>query len=262
MTGLTARAAAMVAAVALVSLRVAPAWAQPADPGARAQAAAHTRQGQAYFGRGDYDRAIAEYQAAFDLSNEPSLLFNVGLCYDRTDRAEQALQAFQRYLELAPGGSVAEEARNDVARLVPVVEKIRAERAVAEARRRDDEARRQAEARAAAERDERSAARRTTISRVFLIGGAAFAVAGGVTHLLAWRTRNQLADDRLADDYFRDHDAFLGQRKFAIAGYAVGAAALATGAIFALTVHRPSEAPRVSAAIVPGGAAMVVAWTR
>jgi len=255
-------AAAVVAAVALVSLRVDPAWAQPADPAARTQAAAHTRQGQAYFGRGDYDRAIAEYQAAFDLSGEPSLIFNVGLCYDRTDRPEQALQAFQRYLGLAPGGSVAEEARNDVARLVPVVEKIRAERAVAEARRRDDEARRQAAARDAAEQQERAAARRTTIARAFLITGAAFVAVGGASHLLAWRTRDQLTHEPSAEDYFHDRDTFRTERGVAIAGYAAGAAALATGAILALTVHHPSEAPRISAAIVPGGAAMVVAWSR
>jgi tetratricopeptide (TPR) repeat protein len=255
-------AAAVVATVVLVSLRVDPVWAQPADPAARAQAAAHTRQGQAYFGRGDYDRAIAEYQAAFDLSGEPSLIFNIGLCYDRTDRPEQALQTFQRYLDLAPSGSVADEAHNDVARLVPVVEKLRAERAIAAARRRDDDARRQAAAREAAEQQERTAARRTTISRVFLITGAAFVAVGGASHVLAWRTRDQLAGDRNADDYFRDRDTFATQRNVAIVGYAAGAAVLATGAILALTVHHASEAPRISAAIVPGGAAMVVAWSR
>lgn len=260
---MTARATAgtLAAAVALVSLAVVPALGQVQTP-ERAQAAAHTRQGQAYFGRGDYDRAIAEYQAAFDLSNEPSLIFNIALCYDRTDRPEQALQAFERYLELAPGGSVADEAHNDVARLVPVVEKIRAERAAAEARRRDDEARRRAEARAAAEREERTAARRTTIARGFLIAGAAFVAAGGTAHVLAWRTRDRLTGEPSADAYFDDHRSFTTQRELAIAGYAIGAAALATGAIFALTVHHPSDAPRVSAAIVPGGAAMVIAWSR
>jgi len=259
---MTARpiAAALVAAVAVVSLFAAPARAQ-VNPN-RAQAAAHTRQGQAYFGRGDYDRAIAEYQAAFDLSLEPSMIFNIALCYDRTNRPEQALAAFQRYLELAPGGSVADEARNDVARLVPIVEQIRVDRAVAEAHRREEEARRQSAAREAAEREERAAARRTTISRVFLIAGGAFALAGASTHVLAWRTRGQLTDPADGNAYFRDHDRFLTQRNVAIAGYAAAAAALATGAILALTVHHPSERPQLSAAIVPGGAAMVIAWSR
>jgi len=254
-------AAALVAAVAVVVLGVEPARAQ-VDPANRAQAAAHTRQGQAYFGRGDYDRAIAEYQAAFDLSNEPSLIFNVGLCYDRTNRPEQALAAFQRYLELAPSGSVADEARNDVARLVPVVEQIRVDRAVAEARRREAEERRKSAEREAAARVERDAARRTTLSRAFLIAGGGFAIAGAATHLLSSRTRKQLPFEPNPDAYFRDHDRFMLERNLAIGGYALAAAALATGAVLALTAHRPSERPQVSAAIVPGGAAMVIAWSR
>lgn len=259
---MTARAiAAALAAVAVLVLHVELARAQ-VSAASRAQAAEHTRQGQAYFGRGDYDRAIAEYQAAFDLSLEPSLIFNVALCYDRTNRPEQALAAFQRYLELAPGGSVADEARNDVARLVPVVEQIRVDRAVAEARRREAEERRRSAEREAAAREERSAARRTTISRVCLIAGGAFAIAGAATHLVAWRAREQLSGPQDPDPYFETHDRFLLERKLAIGAYAIGAAALATGAILALTVRRPSERPQVSAAIVPGGAAMVIAWSR
>jgi len=254
-------AAALIAAVAVVALRVEPARAQ-VSPASRAQAAEHTRQGLAYFGRGDYDRAIVEYQAAFDLSLEPSLIFNVALCYDRTNRPEQALAAFQRYLELAPSGSVADEARNDVARLVPVVEQIRVDRAVAEARRREAEERRKSAEREAAAREERDAARRTTISRVLLIAGGAFAIAGAATHVVAWRNRSQLSMAPDPDAYFRDHDGYLLQRKLAFGGYAIGAAALATGAILTLTTHRPSERPQVSAAIVPGGAAMVIAWSR
>lgn len=254
-------AAALVAAVAVVVLRVEPARAQVTAAN-RAQAAEHTRQGQAYFGRGDYDRAIAEYQAAFDLSNEPSLIFNVALCYDRTNRPEQALAAFQRYLELAPSGSVADEARNDVARLVPVVEQIKVDRAVAEARRREAEERRKSAEREAAAREERDAARRTTLSRVFLIAGGAFAIAGASAHFLSSRTREQLTPPQQPDPYFRNHDRFVLERNLAIGAYAIGAAALATGAILTLTVHRPSERPQVSAAIVPGGAAMVIAWSR
>lgn len=260
---MTARAiaAALVAAVALVGPRVEPARAQAEAPN-RAAAAAHTRQGQAYFSRGDYDRAIAEYQAAFELSGEPSLIFNVALCYDRTDRPEPALEAFQRYLSLAPAGSVADEARDDVARLVPIVEKLRADRAAGEARRRDEAARRQAEAREAAARDERAAARRTTISRALLIAGAAFVAGGAAAHVVAWRTRDRLTHAPDAEAYFADHDSFVLQRNLAIGAYAVGAAALATGAIFALTARRASDAAQVSAAIVPGGATMVIAWSR
>jgi len=253
-------AAALVVAVAVVTVRVGPARAQ-VNPASRAEAAAHTRQGQAYFGRGDYDRAIAEYQAAFDLSLEPSLLFNVGLCYDRTNRPEQALAAFQLYLELAPGGSVADEARNDVARLVPIVEQIRVDRAIAEAHQRDEAARRQAAARETAEREERSAARRMRASRVLLIGGAACTAVGAASHLLAWRSRERMISDGDPDVYLADHRSFSVQRDVAIVGYAAGGAALAIGLILALTVHRPAEV-QVSAAPTPGGATLLVGWSR
>jgi tetratricopeptide (TPR) repeat protein len=102
--------------------------AQPARAD-RAKAASHFKQGQLYFKGADYERAISEYQTAYALSLEPLLLFNIALCNDRAQRPEKALEEFQRYLDLAPDGEVAEEAREDVVRLTPIVEEILAKRA-------------------------------------------------------------------------------------------------------------------------------------
>src|SRR3954470_10592709 len=126
---MTVRPVAILAMFAVVAALTLGAASAQADSDARTQAAAHTRQGQAFFQRGDFDRALAEYQIALDLSAEPLLIFNIALCHDRANRPEDALQAFQHYLELASNGSVADEARSDVARLIPIVEHRAASRA-------------------------------------------------------------------------------------------------------------------------------------
>jgi tetratricopeptide (TPR) repeat protein len=110
-----------------------PAIAQPQAPDTRAKAASHFKEGQLYFKNGDYDRAIKEYREAYELSKEPLLLFNIALCEDRAKRYERALDMFKQYLDLAPAGEVADEARENVTRLVPIVEDIQRKRADAAA---------------------------------------------------------------------------------------------------------------------------------
>jgi len=157
-------------AVALAVAQGATAAAQPGQ-GTRARAAARFKQGQEFFKARDYDHAIAEYEAAYQLSSEPALIFNIALCHDRAGRAEPALAAFQRYLELAPRGDLADEAREDVARLTAIVDAIRARQAAEAAARaeqaRTTEAARTAEAaeRDRADRERRDARRRALADR-------------------------------------------------------------------------------------------------
>lgn len=252
---------AVISVLAVLAGRAAPVRADP-DPATRSQAAAHFRQGQAYFQHEDYDRAIAEYQAAFDLSAEPSLIFNIGLCYDRTNRPAQALQAFQRYLQLAPEGSVSDEARGDVARLTPIVERISADRTAEAARQRDDDARRQDAARREQEARNEAIAHRVRVSRYVLIAGAAFAVTGATFHVIASRTRDQLTREPDHGAYLADRHSLEVQRGVAIGAYAAGGATLATGLVLTLLAGDRKDAPQVSAAITPGGAALMVGWSR
>ncbi|HEU4730889.1 MAG TPA: tetratricopeptide repeat protein [Kofleriaceae bacterium] len=267
----TARLTLIVALAAAALVAIPPYGAPGADParpepgGARAQAASHFKQGQVYFQTQDYERAIAEYQIAFDLSAEPSLIFNIALCYDRTDRPELALQAFQRYLELAPTGGVADEARNDVARLAPIVARLAADRAAQEARQRDEAAQRRRAAEEAASRQARLAEHRARVARYVMVAGAAVAAIGATAHVLAWRTHDGLEHPSDYDTYLADRDRFERERAFAIGGYAVGAAALATGLVLSLTAHR-GEGPAIAAALTPGGATMTammtIEWSR
>jgi tetratricopeptide (TPR) repeat protein len=221
-----------------------------ADPDAdRAKAASSFKQGQAYFARGDFDRAIAEYQVAFELSKEPSLIFNIALCHNRANRPQQALQLYKQYLELAPDGDVADEARDEVARLTPVVEKLEADAAAAQ---RDREARRLQN-------------RPPPPSRVplyIMISGAAVLATGATFHVLAWRTRDGLESAPDPDTYFSDRDSFKTQRAVAIGATAVGAATILTGLVLRFTVFRGGGGPEVSAALAPGGGTVMLGWSR
>ena len=236
----------------------------PADSDARTQAAAHVRQGQAYFDRRDFDRALVEFQTALNLSGEPSLIFNIALCHDRANRPEEALRMFLRYLELAPGGSVAEEARGDVARLTPIVEKIVADRDAEQARQRAEAARR-AEADQRAEVKLRAAAaanRRARIARFLIVGGALVVAAGGIAQYLANQHADSIQTDFDPMNYLADRNTAVIERDISYGAYAAGGVAVAAGLVLALTARGAGEGTQVSAAITRGGATLSVAWSR
>jgi tetratricopeptide (TPR) repeat protein len=255
MTARTVALGALLVSVALVAF----AGAAHAELDARAKAVSHHRQGQAYFKAREFDRALGEFQAALDLQAEASLepdqvallTFNVALCHDAANRPEQALVAFRRYLEMMPAGELADEARDDVARLAPIVDKIVADRA--EAAHRHEQAVR-------TERTPRPEPHASAAARYTVYAGAAIAAAGAVTHVLAWRTRQQLESAPDPDAYFAHRDTFRIERSLAIGGYAAGAVVVAAGLILGRTVLR--EEPQVSAALLPGGALLAIGWSR
>jgi|SRR5689334_16457664 len=250
---------ALALALALGALGASPAAADASED--RGKAAAAFKQGQAYFQRGDFDRAIPEYQLAFDLSKEPSLIFNIALCHTRANRPEEALKFYKRYLEIAPDGDVSDEAREEVARLTPVVEQLAADREKKAAADREAEAKRKRE-REQREAWERANAPPSRIPLYIAAGGGAVVVAGFVTNILMWQTRSKLASASDPDVYIDERDTFKTRRTLAIAGYAVGAATVLTAGILRLTVFRRPDAPQLSAAIAPQGAMLTMEWSR
>lgn len=247
----SSRVAMAVAVVAALAARPGLTQAQPDV--ARSRAAEHYKQGVVYFQRGEHDRALAEYQAAFDLSAEPSLVFNIALCHDRAGRPEEAVAAYRRYLALAPEGDVAGEAREEVARLTILIERERAARAAAEARRRELEALRPPPA--------PPPPPPPRAPRYLIAGGSALVAAGGVVHVLAWRARGRAEDAADPDTYYRERDALRARRTAAIALYAVGAATAATGLVLAAALGRERR-PTLAAAPIDGGAVVTVGWSR
>jgi tetratricopeptide (TPR) repeat protein len=77
---------------------------------------------------GEFKTALTSFQRAYDLTGSPDLLYNIATVSDRMRRDEQALEAYEGYLEARPKSADREhvESRIDVLR------------AAIEARRRAD----------------------------------------------------------------------------------------------------------------------------
>ena len=108
--------------VALVlAVVVAPRGAR-AEDGASA-ARAHFQKAEAAFNMGDFEGALASYQAAYKAKPLPGLLFNVGQCHRNMGNHERALFFYRRYLALSPDtpnrslveGLIAEEEKKEAA---------------------------------------------------------------------------------------------------------------------------------------------------
>jgi len=84
------------------------AHAQPAD---LEKAKAHFLQGEAYFKAGTFDKAIEEYEKAYALGPVPVMLFNIALAHEKNGTTDKALEYYKRYLDTAPTGNRATEAR-------------------------------------------------------------------------------------------------------------------------------------------------------
>jgi len=129
------------------------------SPAALRAAKAHFRQGKAFYEAGVYGDAIASYEKAYALAPLPELLFNIGQAHRMAGDKVKAIASYERYLEAAAEGSLAEEARGHVAMLKSRIQleeaeaaRKKAEAEAAEARRRAEEAeaaRKRAEAQAA-----------------------------------------------------------------------------------------------------------------
>jgi tetratricopeptide (TPR) repeat protein len=59
----------------------------------------HITEGSRLYAERSYDRAIAEYEAAYQLQAQPALLINIGLCHYKADRPRQALDYYQQALK-------------------------------------------------------------------------------------------------------------------------------------------------------------------
>lgn len=58
--------------------------------------------GRRAYQRGNFEAAIEDFQAAFDVRAEPGALYNIAKAYEKMARYEDALEFYGQYLELAP----------------------------------------------------------------------------------------------------------------------------------------------------------------
>lgn len=76
-----------------------------ADDAATRSAKKHYARGEKLFALGKFDKALDEYQQAFDAKPLPDFLYNIGQCYRNLGDLEQAIFSFKKYLQLAPDAS-------------------------------------------------------------------------------------------------------------------------------------------------------------
>lgn len=58
--------------------------------------------GQAAYNAADYDAALGHFQEAASLYGSPDFQYNIGLCYEKLDKPEEAIRAFEVYLRAKP----------------------------------------------------------------------------------------------------------------------------------------------------------------
>jgi tetratricopeptide (TPR) repeat protein len=100
------RAAALAVLVSLALVRAA-----AAEPASKAEAEKRFRAAEDLYRKRDYLAAAAEYQAAYDLSGLPGLLYNVAQSYRLGGEKEKAVASYRLFLERAPGHQLAPVAR-------------------------------------------------------------------------------------------------------------------------------------------------------
>lgn len=68
----------------------------------REQARALYNEGATAFEAGDFESALAAFQACYDLSRLPALLFNLASSYDRLGQTHEAVRHYEAYLAAVP----------------------------------------------------------------------------------------------------------------------------------------------------------------
>lgn len=270
----------LVLALAIIPSLVVAASARPGTrPGAppvvsanaKRRAAVHFERGRSAYNFGNYDDAIHEYQAAFDLTGAPELVFNIAQTYRTKGDKRLALELYKKYIELEPTGEGVPSARSHIA----VIEaELRAEEAEAEAERlaTADTARRAAAEAAHLRVAEAEAARHRTTLRSLRVAGLAAGSAGiaalGVSAYFGLRARTLSHEasnvtGMWTEDAQRKVDrAESSERTMFILLGAGGAVAITGGVLYLVGARKTERAPameprRITAAPLPGGAAVL-----
>ncbi len=95
-----------------------PALAQEADT---EEARAAFTAGQAAYSAGRFSQALTDFQRAYELTNEPDLLYNIATVHDRLRHDAEALEAYRRYLAARPDS---EDRANVEARIAVLEEAV------------------------------------------------------------------------------------------------------------------------------------------
>jgi len=228
-------------AVALLGLVCAvPATAQetPDDAAARE----YFERGRSAFEEADYEGALVYFRHAHRLSHRGELQYNIGVAADRLQREEEALEAFEHYLE--EGENVAREAEVQeriIALRQSIAERNATERALEEATIRYQ---------APTQNEMRSDGARIPTSAI--IGSSALAAVGvaGVAAMSVGLAKNGSCSREVAGRCLTEHSATSWTWVYG----GIGVAALAGSATWlALSAKRSKEKRKTRVSVSPTG---------
>jgi tetratricopeptide (TPR) repeat protein len=228
-----------------------------AEPQARKHAVQLFQQGAAAYDAGRFQDAIQLLERAYALSPEPVILFNLGRSYEGLGQAEQAIDAYSRYLVADPGTAD----RHSIERRIQTLRAQLQERAALERERVEERGRAEeelAKARQTQVRVEPAPSRPGALPWVVGGVGAAGVAAGAVLGGIALSRHQSAVQDPFRASALARQASANQYATGANVAYAVGGALLAGGAVWIWIDHR-SPAPSVAwgLSVAPGS---VIVW--
>jgi tetratricopeptide (TPR) repeat protein len=88
----------------------------------RSAAREHFMKGTKYFDLGRFDEAIKEYEAAYELKDEPVLLYNIAQAHRLANHTKEAVHFYKAYLRRVPKAPNREEVETKVAELEKLID--------------------------------------------------------------------------------------------------------------------------------------------
>jgi len=79
-----------------------PVWAQDKAADVKAAAKEHYTRGTSFYDLGRYDEAIKEFEAAYQLKNDPAFLYNLAQSYRQAGKHAEAVHFYKTYLRYVP----------------------------------------------------------------------------------------------------------------------------------------------------------------
>jgi tetratricopeptide (TPR) repeat protein len=228
------------AALLLGVFHAVPASAQqtPNDAAARE----YFERGRTAFEQADYEGALVYFRHAYRLSRRGELQYNIGVAADRLQREEEALEAFEHYLEETENPQREDEVRERISALqLSIAERKATERALEEAAIRYQ-----------TPMHREGSSDGTRISTSAIIGSSVLAAAGaaGVAAMSVGLAKNGSCSREVAGRCVTEHSATAWTWVYG----GIGVAALAGSATWlALNARRNKEKRKTQVSVSPTG---------
>ncbi len=199
-------------------------------------------KGRVAFEAADYERALVYFRHAYRLSQRSELQYNIGVAADRLQREDEALEAFERYLEAAEQPEREAEVRERIEALrASIAERDATERALVDATIRYEAADPIAQP-----------SDRATLPRSTIAGGSALAAIGaaGVVAMAVGAARDGSCKEELGETCVTERTATAWTWVYG----GLGLAALAGSATWFAVSYKRTKADRETAwTVTPTG---------